>query len=204
MTAGSLPELGPLTELPILALTAEEPKYSDIHSINIFLCKLAIIVPLHFLEVKLCKRPQPVKSELDKEEEQRKRRWEKNKVVATPCRYKEWKEFLQMESEWLDLMNAELKTQMEELKQEWQKLILMLNRHHPPALSGPTVLRLPTQKATHCWSSWRRSWRRAQCQALLYISTMVLPGVAAGEHPAGPAGVAVGMRHGCPCKAHTH
>ncbi|KAK1345451.1 hypothetical protein QTO34_007908 [Cnephaeus nilssonii] len=38
-------------------------------------------------------------------------------------------EFLQRESEWLELMNAELKTQMEELKQEWQQLILRLNRH---------------------------------------------------------------------------
>ncbi|KAK1338651.1 hypothetical protein QTO34_019305 [Cnephaeus nilssonii] len=41
-----------------------------------------------------------------------------------PCRNKkEQKEFLQWESEWLDLMNAELKTQMEELKQERQQLI---------------------------------------------------------------------------------
>nr|KAF6330227.1 hypothetical protein mMyoMyo1_012230 [Myotis myotis] len=66
MTAGSLPGLGPLTRLPSSALTAEELKYADIHNIG------AMIAPLHFLEVKLGKRPQSVKSELDEEEERRK------------------------------------------------------------------------------------------------------------------------------------
>ncbi|KAK1327714.1 hypothetical protein QTO34_012859 [Cnephaeus nilssonii] len=116
MTAGSLPGLGPLTGLPSSALMAEELKYTDIHNIG------ARIAPLHFLEVKLGKRPQPVKSELDEEEGRRKRRWGKNKK-------KEQEEFLQRESEWLELMNVELKTQMEELKQEQQKLILRLNQH---------------------------------------------------------------------------
>lgn len=58
VTAGSLPGLGPLTGLPSSALTAEELKYADIRNIG------AMIAPLHFLEVKLGKRPQPVKSEL--------------------------------------------------------------------------------------------------------------------------------------------
>ena len=58
MTAGSLPGLGPLTGLPSSALTAEELKYADIRNIG------AMIAPLHFLEVKLGKRPQPVKSEV--------------------------------------------------------------------------------------------------------------------------------------------
>ncbi|XP_021101944.1 jun dimerization protein 2 isoform X2 [Heterocephalus glaber] len=58
VTAGSLPGLGPLTGLPSSALTAEELKYADIRNIG------AMIAPLHFLEVKLGKRPQPVKSEI--------------------------------------------------------------------------------------------------------------------------------------------
>lgn len=58
LTAGALPGLGPLTGLPGTALTAEELKCADIRNIR------AMISPLHFLEVKLGKRPQPVKSEV--------------------------------------------------------------------------------------------------------------------------------------------
>lgn len=58
VTAGSLPGLGPLTGLPSSALTTEELKYADIRNIG------TMIAPLHFLEVKLGKRPQPVKSEV--------------------------------------------------------------------------------------------------------------------------------------------
>jgi len=61
LTAGTLPGLGPLTGLPGTALTAEELKYADIRNIG------AMISPLHFLEVKLGKRPQPVKSEVSLE-----------------------------------------------------------------------------------------------------------------------------------------
>ncbi|XP_030895152.1 jun dimerization protein 2 isoform X2 [Leptonychotes weddellii] len=104
VTAGSLPGLGPLTGLPSSALTAEELKYADIRNIG------AMIAPLHFLEVKLGKRPQPVKSEaalcpsqLDEEEERRKRRREKNKVAAARCRNKkkERTEFLQRGNKYL-------------------------------------------------------------------------------------------------------
>uniref|UniRef100_A0AAA9SQQ1 Jun dimerization protein 2 n=1 Tax=Bos taurus TaxID=9913 RepID=A0AAA9SQQ1_BOVIN len=139
MTAGSLPGLGPLTGLPSSALTAEELKYADIRNIG------AMIAPLHFLEVKLGKRPQPVKSELDEEEERRKRRREKNKVAAARCRNKkkERTEFLQRESERLELMNAELKTQIEELKQERQQLILMLNRHRPTCIVRTDSVKTP-------------------------------------------------------------
>ncbi|XP_059542011.1 jun dimerization protein 2-like [Myotis daubentonii] len=138
MTAGSLPGLSPLTGFPSLALTAEKLKYADICHIG------AMIAPLHFLEVKLGKRPQPVKSELDEKEEQRKRHLEKNKVVAARCRNKkERTEFLQRESEWLELMNAELKTQMEELKQERQQLILMLNRHRPTCIVRTDRVKTP-------------------------------------------------------------
>uniref|UniRef100_A0A3Q2HR93 Jun dimerization protein 2 n=1 Tax=Equus caballus TaxID=9796 RepID=A0A3Q2HR93_HORSE len=128
VTAGSLPGLGPLTGLPSSALTVEELKYADIRNIG------AMIAPLHFLEVKLGKRPQPVKSELDEEEERRKRRREKNK---------ERTEFLQRESERLELMNAELKTQIEELKQERQQLILMLNRHRPTCIVRTDSVKTP-------------------------------------------------------------
>ncbi|XP_044928078.1 jun dimerization protein 2 isoform X2 [Mustela putorius furo] len=139
VTAGSLPGLGPLTGLPSSALTAEELKYADIRNIG------AMIAPLHFLEVKLGKRPQPVKSELDEEEERRKRRREKNKVAAARCRNKkkERTEFLQRESERLELMNAELKTQIEELKQERQQLILMLNRHRPTCIVRTDSVKTP-------------------------------------------------------------
>ncbi|KAK1344408.1 hypothetical protein QTO34_013102 [Cnephaeus nilssonii] len=121
MTVGSLPGLGPLTGLPSSARTAEELKYADIHNIG------AKIAPLHFLEVKLGKRPQPVKSELDEEEEKVPG---KEQSGGSQNKKKEQEECLQWESEWLELMNAELKTQMEELKQDWKQLILMLNRHH--------------------------------------------------------------------------
>ncbi|XP_068948357.1 jun dimerization protein 2 isoform X1 [Petaurus breviceps papuanus] len=143
LTAGALPGLGPLTGLPSTALTAEELKYADIHNIG------AVISPLHFLEVKLGKRPQPVKSELDEEEERRKRRREKNKVAAARCRNKkkERTEFLQRESERLELMNAELKAQIEELKQERQQLILMLNRHRPTCIVRTDSVKTPESEA---------------------------------------------------------
>ncbi|XP_045057664.3 jun dimerization protein 2 isoform X1 [Desmodus rotundus] len=139
VTAGSLPGLGPLTGLPSSALTAEELKYANIRNMG------PMIAPLHFLEVKLGKRPQPVKSELDEEEERRKRRREKNKVAAARCRNKkkERTEFLQRESERLELMNAELKTQIEELKQERQQLILMLNRHRPTCIVRTDSVKTP-------------------------------------------------------------
>nr|XP_020018899.1 jun dimerization protein 2 [Castor canadensis] len=78
-------------------------------------------------------------------EERRKRRREKNKVAAARCRNKkkERTEFLQRESERLELMNAELKTQIEELKQERQQLILMLNRHRPTCIVRTDSVRTP-------------------------------------------------------------
>ncbi|KAF4788564.1 Jun dimerization protein 2 [Turdus rufiventris] len=143
LTAGALPGLGPLTGLPGTALTAEELKCADIRNIG------AMISPLQFLEVKLGKRPQPVKSELDEEEERRKRRREKNKVAAARCRNKkkERTEFLQRESERLELMNAELKAQIEELKQERQQLILMLNRHRPTCIVRTDSIKTPESEA---------------------------------------------------------
>ncbi|KAK1338901.1 hypothetical protein QTO34_019568, partial [Cnephaeus nilssonii] len=64
-------------------------------------------------------------------------------------------------------MNAELKTQMEELKQKWQQLILMLNQHHPnciirtDSVKTPNSRRKPTAEAageqvTMGWKEERR------------------------------------------------
>ncbi|KAK1342084.1 hypothetical protein QTO34_016837 [Cnephaeus nilssonii] len=130
MTAGSLPGLGPLTGLPSSALSAEELKYADIHNIG------AMISPLHFLKVKLGKRPQPVKSELDKEESEGKALG-KEQSGGSPM--------------------PEQEEGMEELKQEQQQLILILNRHRPTCIVRTDSFKTPTQKATHCWSRWRRS-----------------------------------------------
>lgn len=47
------------------------------------------------------------------------------------------------ESERLELMNAELKTQIEELKQERQQLILMLNRHRPTCIVRTDSVKTP-------------------------------------------------------------
>lgn len=90
MTAGYLSGLVTLTGLPSLVLTTEELKYADIYNIK------AMIAPLHFLEVKVGKRLQTVKSELNREEKQRKRRWGKKRVAATLylSKKKEQKEFL--------------------------------------------------------------------------------------------------------------
>uniref|UniRef100_G1Q8F9 Jun dimerization protein 2 n=1 Tax=Myotis lucifugus TaxID=59463 RepID=G1Q8F9_MYOLU len=141
ITMGSLPGLGPLTGLPSSALTAEELKYVDIHNIG------AMLATLHFLEVKLGKKPQPVKSELDEEEEWRKRRWEKNKVTADAgTRRSRGRSFCRGKSEWLELMNAELKTLMEELKQERKQLILMLNRHHPTCIVRTDSVKTPNSE----------------------------------------------------------
>ncbi|KAK1332242.1 LOW QUALITY PROTEIN: hypothetical protein QTO34_006914 [Cnephaeus nilssonii] len=137
MTAGSLPGLGPLTRLLSSALTAEELKYTDIHNIG------AMIAPLHFLEVKLGKRPQPVKTRRGRGAEEK--ALGKNKVAAARCQNKKMErtEFLQQESEWLELMNEELKTQMEELKQKWQQLMLMLNRQRPTCIVRTDSVRTP-------------------------------------------------------------
>ncbi|XP_029789224.1 cyclic AMP-dependent transcription factor ATF-3-like [Suricata suricatta] len=67
------------------------------------------------------------------EEDEGKRRWERNKIAAAKCRNKkkEKTECLQKESEKLESVNAELKAQIEELKNEKQHLIYMLNLHRP-------------------------------------------------------------------------
>ncbi|XP_007534457.1 cyclic AMP-dependent transcription factor ATF-3 isoform X1 [Erinaceus europaeus] len=70
------------------------------------------------------------------EDERRKRRRERNKIAAAKCRNKkkEKTECLQKESEKLESVNAELKAQIEELKNEKQHLIYMLNLHRPTCI----------------------------------------------------------------------
>lgn len=58
-------------------------------------------------------------------------------VVFLPCQ----------ESERLELMNAELKAQIEELKQERQQLILMLNRHRPTCIVRTDSIKTPESEA---------------------------------------------------------
>ncbi|KAM4771460.1 cyclic AMP-dependent transcription factor ATF-3 [Rhinophrynus dorsalis] len=84
----------------------------------------------------------PIKMSISKsefvpeEDERKKRRRERNKVAAAKCRNKkkEKTESLQKESEKLESINAELKAQIEELKNEKQHLIYMLNLHRPTCI----------------------------------------------------------------------
>ena len=55
--------------------------------------------------------------------------------------------FCMQESERLELMNAELKTQIEELKQERQQLILMLNRHRPTCIVRTDSVKTPESES---------------------------------------------------------
>ncbi|KAK1336370.1 LOW QUALITY PROTEIN: hypothetical protein QTO34_004176 [Cnephaeus nilssonii] len=146
VTADSLPGLCPLTGLPSSALTAEELKY--VASTNWgHDHPFAIPVGETGQEASTCEKQGRGVEEKAPGKEQ---------SGGSPMRNKkkEWKEVSAGESEWLELMNAELKTQMEELKQEWKQLILMLNRHHPTCIIRTNSIKTPTQKATHCWSSW--------------------------------------------------
>lgn len=77
------------------------------------------------------------KRELNPEElERRRRRRERNKIAAAKCRNKkkEKTESLQKESEKLETVNADLKAQIEELKQQKQQLVYMLNLHRPTCI----------------------------------------------------------------------
>ncbi|XP_073349264.1 cyclic AMP-dependent transcription factor ATF-3 [Pagrus major] len=70
------------------------------------------------------------------ENERRKRRRERNKIAAAKCRNKkkEKTDCLQKESEKLETVNADLKAQIEELKQQKQQLVYMLNLHRPTCI----------------------------------------------------------------------
>ncbi|XP_008336711.1 jun dimerization protein 2 [Cynoglossus semilaevis] len=126
VTAGSLPSLGPLAGISATTLT-DKLKFSDLQEYG------TMLSPLHFLN-SLGKRPLAIKTERDEEEERRKRRREKNKVAAARCRNKkkERTDYLQKESERLEMLNSDLKAQIEELKLERQQL------HHRPTCSVRT------------------------------------------------------------------
>ncbi|CAL8315421.1 unnamed protein product [Lota lota] len=68
--------------------------------------------------------------------DRRKRRRERNKIAAAKCRNKkkEKTDGLQQESEKLEVVNADLKAQIEELKQQKQQLVYMLNLHRPTCI----------------------------------------------------------------------
>ncbi|XP_071776322.1 cyclic AMP-dependent transcription factor ATF-3 [Centroberyx gerrardi] len=70
------------------------------------------------------------------EHDRRKRRRERNKIAAAKCRNKkkEKTDCLQKESEKLESVNADLKAQIEELKQQKQQLVYMLNLHRPTCI----------------------------------------------------------------------
>uniref|UniRef100_A0A8C7XX76 Activating transcription factor 3 n=1 Tax=Oryzias sinensis TaxID=183150 RepID=A0A8C7XX76_9TELE len=70
------------------------------------------------------------------EHDRKKRRRERNKIAAAKCRSKkkEKTEGLQKESEKLESINADLKAQIEELKQQKQQLVYMLNLHRPTCI----------------------------------------------------------------------
>ncbi|XP_078392461.1 jun dimerization protein 2-like [Cetorhinus maximus] len=140
LTAGSLPVIETLRGMPTNTLIAKELKFTDLQHVG------TIISPLHFLGVRYSKQALSLKTETDQEDdERRKRRREKNKVAAARCRNKkkERTEFLQKESERLELMNSELKAQIEELKQERQQLIHMLNRHRPTCIVRTDSVKTP-------------------------------------------------------------
>uniref|UniRef100_A0A8C6TA87 Jun dimerization protein 2 n=1 Tax=Neogobius melanostomus TaxID=47308 RepID=A0A8C6TA87_9GOBI len=137
VTAGSLPSLGPLAGISATTLT-DKLKYGDLQDFG------TMFSPLHILD-SLGKRPIVIKSERDEEAERRKRRREKNKVAAARCRNKkkERTDYLQKESERLEMLNSELKAQIEELKLERQQLILMLNRHRPTCIVRTDSVKTP-------------------------------------------------------------
>lgn len=127
LTAGALPGLGPLTGLPGTALTAEELKCADIRNIG------AMISPLHFLEVKLGKRPQPVKSEDSSDDMRKVQRREKNRIAAQKSRLRQTQkaDTLHLESEDLERQNAALRREIKQLTEEMKHFTSMLSSHEP-------------------------------------------------------------------------
>ncbi|XP_062899117.1 jun dimerization protein 2 [Mobula hypostoma] len=145
LTGLPIDTLGTLTGLPIDTPGSKGLKLGG-------LCQVpAVISPLHCLALHYNRQPHLLKAEDDREEdERRRRRREKNKVAAARCRNKkrERTEFLQKESERLELMNGQLKTQIEELKRERQELIQLLNLHRPTCIVRTDSVRSPDSLLT--------------------------------------------------------
>ncbi|XP_051909015.1 jun dimerization protein 2 [Hippocampus zosterae] len=137
LAAGSLPCLGPPARISATTLT-DQLKLADLRQLG------AMFSPLHFFG-RLGKRPLSIKTELDEDEERRKRRREKNKVAAARCRNKkkERTDFLQRESERLEMVNSDLKAQIEELRLERQQLMVMLNLHRPTCIVRTDSVKSP-------------------------------------------------------------
>lgn len=140
LAAGSLPCLG-LAGISATTLT-DQLKLADFHQLG------TMLSPLHFLG-RLGKRHLAIKTEMDEDEERRKRRREKNKVAAARCRNKkkERTDFLQRESERLEMVNSELKAQIEDLRQERQQLMVMLNLHRPTCIVRTDSVKTPENEA---------------------------------------------------------
>ncbi|KAK9956888.1 hypothetical protein ABG768_014595 [Culter alburnus] len=141
VTAGSLPSVGPLAGIPATTLT-DQLKLAELYSLG------AVLSPL--ILNRHAKRPFDVikgeeEGDDDDDDERKKRRREKNKVAAARCRNrkKERTDFLQKESERLEMLNTELKSQIEELKSERQQLIVMLNLHRPTCIVRTNSVKSP-------------------------------------------------------------
>ncbi|ROL52442.1 Jun dimerization protein 2 [Anabarilius grahami] len=140
VTAGSLPSVGPLAGIPATTLT-DQLKLAELYSLG------AVLSPL--ILNRHAKRPFNVikgdDDDDDDDDERKKRRREKNKVAAARCRNrkKERTDFLQKESERLEMLNSELKSQIEELKSERQQLIVMLNLHRPTCIVRTDSVKSP-------------------------------------------------------------
>lgn len=62
------------------------------------------------------------------------------------------------ESERLEMMNSELKSQIEELKHERQQLILMLNRHRPTCIVRTDSIKSPEKEANPLLEQVEAEW----------------------------------------------
>ncbi|KAG1938414.1 jun dimerization protein 2 [Pimephales promelas] len=138
VTAGSLPSVGPLAGIPSTTLT-DQLKLAELYSFG------AVLSPL--ILNRHAKRPfdDSQSEEGGDNDDRKKRRREKNKVAAARCRNrkKERTDFLQKESERLEMLNSGLKSQIEELKSERQQLIVMLNLHRPTCIVRTDSVKSP-------------------------------------------------------------
>lgn len=138
VTAGSLPSVGPLAGIPATTLT-DQLKLAELYSFG------AVLSPL--ILNRHGKRPLDViqSEEEGDNDDRKKRRREKNKVAAARCRNrkKERTDFLQKESERLEMLNSGLKSQIEELKSERQQLVVMLNLHRPTCIVRTDSVKSP-------------------------------------------------------------
>uniref|UniRef100_A0A3B1IGS0 Jun dimerization protein 2b n=1 Tax=Astyanax mexicanus TaxID=7994 RepID=A0A3B1IGS0_ASTMX len=131
LQAGSLPSLSPLAGFPASTLTEQ--------------LRLVEINNNPELQITLSAVQQIKKSEGHM---RRKRRREKNKVAAARCRNKKKERtgYLQKESERLELLNGELKAQIESLKKEKQHLVHMLNQHRPTCIVRRDSVQTPEKE----------------------------------------------------------